>query len=60
MKEENTYQKRYSPSKDKRWLSREQTLGIIDSESCLFDTKRKLRIILDWCYCLAVLSSIER
>ena len=30
-------------------LSREQTLGIIDSESCLQGMKRKLRTTLDWC-----------
>ena len=29
-------------------LSREQTLGIIDSESCLQGMKRRLRTTLDW------------
>jgi hypothetical protein len=41
-------------------LSREQTLGIIGSESCLQDMKRKLRTTLVWCICHAVSSSIER
>jgi IS5 family transposase len=49
MKEETANQRRYSLSKNKQWVvEREQTLdGIIDSESCLFDTKRKLRTTLD-------------
>ena len=41
-------------------LPREQTLGIIDSESCLFDTKRKLRTTLVWCIYHAVSLYIKR
>ena len=41
-------------------LSREQTLGIIDSESCMQGTKRRLRTTLDWCNYQTVSLSIER
>ena len=45
-----TDQKRYSPSKNKRWVvEREQTHGITGSESCLQDMKRRLRTTLVWC-----------
>jgi len=40
-------QMNYQTTKNKRWVvKREQTLGIIGSESCLSDMKRKLIIIL--------------
>jgi len=56
VKEKETYQKRYSSSaKNKRWVvEKEQIRGITDSESCLQDTKRRLRSILVWCIYLAV------
>ena len=62
MRKEKIHQKRYSPSKNKRWVvERKQTHdGITGSESCLQDMKRKLRTILDWCTYRAVSSSIER
>ena len=61
VKEEKTYQKRYSSAKDKRWVVwKEQTLGITDSESCLHDMKRRLRTILDWCIYHVVSLFIER
>jgi IS5 family transposase len=54
-KEDNTYQKRYFPSKNKRWVvKRGQIHGIIGLESCLQDMKRRPRITLLRCNCLAV------
>jgi len=48
VKEEKTYQKRYSYSaKNKRWVvESEQPLGITGSGNYLHDMKRRLRIIL--------------
>ena len=62
VKEEKTYQKRYSSAKDKRWVIWERTnsYGIADSESCLHDMKRRLRTTLDWCIYHEVSLIIER
>src|SRR3954471_7527704 len=61
VRKENTDLKRYTPSKNKRWVvEREQIHGIIGSESCLQGMKRRLRTTLDWYIYRAVSLSIER
>jgi|SRR3954469_3737482 transposase len=56
----NTNQKRYSLSKNKRWVV-ERTNSWHNRFRKLFtNTKRRLRTTLDWCNYLAVSLSIER
>ena len=49
IKKEKTNQKNILMQKINDGLSREPIRGIIDSESCLYDMKRRLKTILDWC-----------
>ena len=46
-KKEIVHQQKHKTAKNKRWVVEEPIHGIIGSESCLQDMKRKLRIILD-------------
>ena len=61
MKKENIAKKEI-PSKNKRWVVEREQIhdGIIGSESCLQDMKRRSRTTLDWCNYHAVSLYIER
>jgi len=58
----NTDLKRYTLSKNKRWVVEKEQIhdGTTDSESCLQGMKRRLRTTLDWYIYRALSSSIER
>jgi hypothetical protein len=56
----DTNQKRYFPSKNKRWVVERTNSWIIGSESCLQCMKRKQITILVWCSYHIVSSSVEK